>query len=127
MEISVKIFTDDFEKTLSNINKIQVDLLHPKDPEATDKLVEDYIVRHLNIFCDGKPQHLVFIGYEKENDAIWSYFESEELNIPKSIAITNTLLYQFIDGQMNIMHVNIGSEKKSYKLNNPDSNAEFKF
>lgn len=127
MEISVKLFTDDFEKTLHNIHKIPIDLLHPKDQEATEKLVEEYISKHLSIQCDSKLLQMTFIGYEKENDAIWSYFESEALNAPKSIAITNTLLYQFIKGQMNIMHVNIGSEKKSYKLNNPDANAVFAF
>ncbi len=127
IEVSVKLFTDDFEKTLHNIHKIPIDLLHPKDTMAIEKLVEDYISNHLNINCDSKLLRLHFIGYESEEGAIWSYFESEEINSPKSIDITNTLFYQYIDGQMNIMHVNIGSEKKSYKLNNPDSKVEFKF
>jgi hypothetical protein len=125
MEISVKIFTDDFEKTLHNIHKIPVDLIHPKDNNTAEKQIEDYILSQLKIQCDGKLLDLHFIGYEQEEGAIWSYFESNEINAPKNISITNTLLYKYFESQINIMHVKIGSEKKSYKLDNPESVANF--
>ena len=54
MEVSVKLFTDDFEKTLHNIHNIPIDLLHPKDTIATEKHVEDYISNqhklYINVF-----------------------------------------------------------------------------
>ena len=127
MEISVKLFIDDLEKTLHNIHKMSIDLVHPKDSACSEKLVEDYITNHLSIIVDGKLHPLHFIGYEKEEDAIWSYFETDAIMKPKLISITNTLLYQYMEDQVNIMHVSVGAEKKSYKLNNPESKAEFRF
>lgn len=127
MEVSVKLFIDDFEKTLHNIHKIPVDIIHPKDLNAAEKQVEDYISNHLQINYNGKLLALQFIGYEKEEEAVWSYFESEAIEWPKTISITNTLLYQYIPDQINIMHVNVGTQKKSYKLDNPQSKAEFNF
>jgi hypothetical protein len=127
MEVSVKLFTDDFEKTLHQIHKIPIDLIHPKDPDAADQLVSDYIANHLFIRCDNRDLHFKFIGYEREEEAIWSYFETEVISSPKSVTINNSLFYQYIEEQMHIMQVNVGGEKKSYKLTNPDTKVEFQF
>ena len=47
LEISCKIFTDDFEKALRETYKTYVDLLQPKDKTAMNKLVSDYVQKHL--------------------------------------------------------------------------------
>ena len=43
LEISCKIFTDDFESVLVQNYKTKVDLINPPDRKAVDKLIEDYI------------------------------------------------------------------------------------
>lgn len=127
MEISVKIFTDDFEKTLRIRHQKPIDLLHPVNPDSTDFMVSHYISENLIIRCDGTTLSPNFLGYEREGEAIWSYFESDEITKPKSIEITNQLLYKNFEGQINILHVRIGKERKSYKLTNPESTASFHF
>ncbi|MGL1358394.1 DUF6702 family protein, partial [Vibrio parahaemolyticus] len=47
MQVSCKVFTNDFETTLRKIHNTQVDLLHPKDKTVAEKLVAHYINSHL--------------------------------------------------------------------------------
>ena len=74
LEISCKIFTDDFEKALRSTYKTYVDLLKPKDKNAMNKLVADYVQKHLLIKADGKPVTLQFLGYEQDEEGIESFF-----------------------------------------------------
>src|SRR5258705_2874041 len=66
LEISCKIFTDDFEDALTKKYKTTVDLVKPKDKSAMDKLVSDYISNHLAIKTDDKPAMTNYIGFEVE-------------------------------------------------------------
>ena len=55
LEISCKIFTDDFEKVLAQNYKTKVDLINPPDRKAMDSVVKKYIFSHLSVSVDGKP------------------------------------------------------------------------
>ena len=128
LEISCKIFTDDFEKTLSNVYHTKVDLSAPANKKENDKLVNDYVKTHLQLKLDNKPVTLTFVGFEKENDAIWSYFEVDNTTTaPKKIEVVNTILYESYDKQMNLMHVTVGGNRKSTRLNYPDKETSFQF
>ena len=65
LEISCKIFTDDFEKTLRATYKTKIDLLNEKQKAAMDKYVNDYIQKHLKLNIDGKAFVLKYVGYER--------------------------------------------------------------
>src|ERR1700754_2341036 len=54
LEVSCKIFTDDFEKTLRSTYKTYVDLLKPRDKAAMNKLVADYVQRHLLMLMESR-------------------------------------------------------------------------
>jgi hypothetical protein len=127
LELTCRIFTDDFEKTLSAAYKTKVDILHPKDKKQTDQWVFDYISTHLRIKLDGKPVTLSFVGYQQEEDAIWSYLEIRNVTSFKTIEITNDLLFESHEEQINIVHVIKNGERKSRELRNPDSNLKFEF
>lgn len=127
LEISCKIFTDDFEKTLTRIYHTKVDLTAPANKAAADKMVMEYIKSHLLLKLDNKAVTLSFVGFEKENDAVWSYFEVQHTAAPKKIDIVNTILYESYEKQMNLMHVTVNGNRKSYRLNNPDKVAAFEF
>ena len=127
LEISCKIFTDDFEKTLRQNYRTNIDLLNPKDKTKTDKLVADYIKKHLQIIVNGRLLKLEFSGYESEGEAIWSYFEVKDISTVKNIEIKDDLLYEYKKEQINLLHVTVNSKRKSIKLNNPESKASFKW
>src|ERR1700754_4757447 len=122
LEISCKIFTDDFEKTLMNTFHKKVDFATATaDNAEAAKMVTDYIKANLSIKLDGKAVNLEYVGFEKENDAVWSFFQvSKTAAVPKKISVNNTILYDSYDKQMNLMHVSVGGNRKSTRLNYPD-------
>ncbi|OQP63052.1 hypothetical protein A4R26_17295 [Niastella populi] len=128
LEISCKVFTDDFEKTLAGVFKAKVDLTAPADKGEADSMVRAYIKSHLLLKVDNKAVTMEFIGFEKENDAVWSYFEVKNIaTAPKKIDVTNTILYELYNKQMNLMHVKVNGNRKSYRLNYPDKEVTFAF
>jgi hypothetical protein len=127
LEISCKLFTDDFETALAKIYKTKVDLINPTDVKAMDKLVSDYIITHLAIKADGKSIIFSYLGFERENDVVYGYLEVEKIPSVKKIEIINKLMYDMFTDQINMMHVIVGGNRKSYKLDYPKSQAEFLF
>ncbi|MBO9633865.1 MAG: hypothetical protein J7578_12175 [Chitinophagaceae bacterium] len=128
LEISCKIFTDDFEKGIAEVLKKKVDLINPSNKEEANKLVSEYISKHLNITADGKPLKLEFVGFEKEREVIWSYLQVSGVpNPPKKISVKNNILYETYESQINMMHVTVGGKRKSYKVSNPETDAVFEF
>ena len=127
LEISCKIFTDDFEKTLRANYKTKVDLLDEKLKPAMDKIVNDYVQKHLKINVDGKPQILKYIGYEKNEDGINTYLEVQNITTIKKIDITDNVLYDYKSTQISLIHATIGGRRQSIKLTNPEAKAVFTF
>lgn len=127
LEISCKIFTDDFETILAKNYKTKVDLINPANKAAMDTLVKKYIFSHLSLRVNGKPVAFTYLGYENENEAAYGYFEVENVTSVSKLEITNSILYDKFDDQIGIMHVKNGSSRKSTKLNYPDKEAMFNF
>lgn len=127
LEVSCKMFTNDLEAALEKVGKTHVDLSSTKDKVASDKLIEEYVERHLRLKIDGKPAVLHFVGSEKENDGTWSYFQVNEVPAVKRIDIINDLLYDSFNQQIGIMHVTVGGQRKSTRLDYPEANASFDF
>ena len=120
LEISCKIFTDDFEKTLRlSYNKV-VDLIHPSDKTAMNKLVSEYVQKHLTVKVDGKNTNLQFLGYEQQEEGIISYFQAGHISTVKRLDITDNLLYEYKDQQISLLHVTVNGSRKSTKLVNPE-------
>ncbi|HXB39950.1 MAG TPA: DUF6702 family protein [Bacteroidia bacterium] len=127
LQVSCKMFTDNIENTLKKIYKKPVDLLHPKEKVTEEKLLAHYITNHLKIKVNGKLQILNFIGYEKEEDAVWSYFEVKDVALPKTLQVEITLLYEYFSEQINMVHTEVSEKKQSYKVTNPEKEMSFSF
>lgn len=127
LEISCKIFVDDMEETLKKNYKTKVDLSSAQHQEQNNKLIADYISKHLAFVADGKLQKLSYVGYEKESEAVYCYFEVPNLPAVKKLDVTNSTLQDFHTEQINIMHVIVNGNRKSYKLDYPNSQASFTF
>jgi hypothetical protein len=126
VEVTCRIFTDDFENTLKKIYNTKVDLFADEHKNA-NTLIADYINKHLKITADGKALALKFVGYERQKEACWCYFEAAGVAAPKKIAVTNDLLHDYSEKQINMMNVTVNGDRKSYKLNYPEKTASFEF
>ena len=127
LEISCKIFTDDFEKALRATYKTYVDLLKPKDKNTMNKLVADYVQKHLLIKVDGKAVALQFLGYEQDEEGIESYYQVNNIAAVKKLDITDNILFEYKKEQISIIHTTVNGNKKSTKLVNPEEKASFEF
>lgn len=127
LEISCKIFTDDFEKVLAQNYKTKVDLINPPDKKAMDTLVKKYIAAHLSITADGRPVALNYIGFEHESEAVYGYVQVNQVASVKEIKVTDQLMYDLFTDQVNLVHVIVGGKRKSTKLDYPAAVAVISF
>lgn len=127
LEISCKIFTDDFEKTLRKAYNVHVDLLNPTEKDAMNKIVSDYVPRHLKISLEGKPVTMRFIGFEQIEEGIYSYYQVDQVNSVKKMTITDNILYEYKPEQINLVHVTVNGNRQSNKLVNPEEKISLAF
>lgn len=127
LEISCRIFIDDFEDALEKQFKTPADLSKEAMKTQMDSLVKRYILNHLQVKPDNRQLALDYIGFEKESDAVWVYLQGNNIATVKKIEINNSILYDIFEDQISIMHVKVGGVRKSTKLDYPDRMATFNF
>lgn len=127
LEISCKIFTDDFEKVLAKNYNAKVDLTNPPNKAAMDSLVKKYLFSHVALKVNGRPVNLVYVGFETDREASYGYIEVDNVPAVSALSVNTNLMFDQFDDQMNIMHVTVGGNRKSTKLNFPDRVAEFSY
>jgi hypothetical protein len=128
VEITCRMFTDNLEDVLEKNYKKKVDILHPTDKKEVEKLLLDYINKHVVIKVNGQAYTMELIGYEKEEEAIWTYLEIKKDIAPKNVVIENTLLYESLPSQVNMVHVTHNDNgRQSSKVSNPDKQISFTF
>lgn len=127
LEMSCRIFTDDFEKTLRGTTRQKVDLINPADKKAMEQLVNQYIQQHLSIKVNGKPVSLKFLGYEQVEESIQSYYQVNGISEVKNILLEDDILYEYKSEQMSIIHITVNGNRKSTRLTNPDKKTTIEF
>jgi len=127
LEVSCKIFADDLEQVIEKNNHAQLDISADKDKANFDKYIPGYVKNHLGLSVDGKAMNLSYIGFEKEKESAYCYFQAENVSSLKKIDITNSLLHDFTSDQINIIHVTVNGKRQSTKLDYPNKNASFSF
>jgi hypothetical protein len=127
VEISCRMFYDDLEHVLEKQYHTRLDIVKPANKEALNKLINDYIRKHLLIKIDGKVINPAYMGYEIQEDGAWAYLEVKGVTKAQKIEVRDDLLFSEHAEQMNMLHVTVNGERKSTKLDNPNANASFNF
>lgn len=121
LEVSCKMFDEDIEEALKKINSVPVDVGSAKDSARVFKFLENYFSKHFAISLDGQKANQKFLGFERSEDEVWCYFEYDDVKSFKKVCVENTVLYDFIKEQSNMIHLITPEGRKSRKLYNPDS------
>lgn len=125
-ELSVRLFTDDFETVLSREpGNNKIDLLK-RQPKHIDSLVARYIRKQLLIELNLQPASFTYVGFEQEQDATWVHFEAPVTTPPANVRLENHLLLSAFPAQQNIVHVQQGKFKRTRRLQNEDRVWELK-
>lgn len=124
---SVKIFVNDLEGALKKIHNKSVDLINVKDSAATNTLLNTYLKNNLSLKVNGQPKAFDMIGFERESEAVWIYLEFKNCPLPKQVLVINSILFDFLPDQSNIVHLEVIGSRKSLKANNPEKDLLFEF
>lgn len=128
VEISTKIFTDDFENVLTRLYKQKTDLSNPKLKAQMTVLVNKYITTHLSLKTNDKTLPIKLYGWEIDHEAVYVYTIAEAPSFnAKSITVENKVLYDLFDDQVNIVHFIIKRSRKSSKLVYPEARVLISF
>jgi hypothetical protein len=125
VQISSKIFIDDLEYALEQEFKTDVAILQAADKKKNEALLSSFFQKHLKLTIDGKPAVIELIGFEREEEAIWSFLVVKNVNKLKTVTVFNDLLYTFRQDQINIIHFKKGDNRKSHRFTHPDTQVRF--
>ena len=126
LEIAVKIFSDDLEAALTAYGA-ELENSDLDSSATANRYIDRYLQRCLIIEDEGKKVTYQYLGSESEMDVVWCYLEAVDVPQPASLTITNTLLIDIYEEQLNIVHLTVGDEKKSLMLskNTPSKTVTF--
>lgn len=116
VEITSRIFIDDFEKVLKNKYKKDAFLATKKQIPDAEKYVAQYLEDKIRISINSKQVKLDYLAMEIEDDVLICY-----LRVPFSEKITtfeifNSVFTELFPEQKNIVHTDINGNKKSVLL-----------
>ncbi len=116
-EVSVRVFTDDFETALTKENGGKPVRLN--NGQKQDKLIEQYIRKHFAVAnADRKPTPITYVGYEQEADAQWVYLEMPYISKAQNVFIKQDLFIDLFPDQVNLVTIQLNQVKKTVVFRN---------
>jgi hypothetical protein len=127
LEISCRIFTDDFEHILAKAYQTKTDLTKKELHAEMDVLIKKYLTTNLKYKVNGKPVVANYLGFEIDHEATNVYLEIDNIPSLQSLSLSNSILYDLFDDQMNILHVEKAGIRKSARTNYPLNSLSITF
>lgn len=119
-EITGKFFLDDLENALKAKYGTSVHFNDAKYNAQINEFLQKYCNEYLKLKADNKFIKINYIGFEEDSEAVNIFLESEQVNSPKKVETAVSLLYNFFDDQMNIIHIIVNGKRESERLNFPN-------
>jgi hypothetical protein len=118
LQITSRLFTDDFEKVLEERYEINAQLATPEELSTADSFIQKYFQARFLVKINGQDVPFQFLGKQFDNDLMICYLEIPRIKLEqvKSIEIQNELLMDLFEEQKNILHFKIKDQKKSFVL-----------
>ena len=112
LELSVKVFTDDFEKALSQGQPTRINLTEAGPRPLV--LASAYLGRTLQVSTTaGVPLQLQVLGMQAENDGYWFYCKVPLPGPVSGVKLRQAALLDAFSDQMNIVNIEANGQKKS--------------
>ncbi|VXB11142.1 conserved hypothetical protein [Flavobacterium sp. 9AF] len=127
VEITSRIFIDDFNKILEKKYNKKVYLASNRQIEDANKLVENYLKEKMKVKINQKTYDLKFLGTEIDNDVLICYLKVSFSEKITTFEIENSVLTEIFKEQQNLLHTNINDEKSSFLLTDSEPTAFLEF
>lgn len=127
VQITSRIFIDDFENLLREKYDEGTELAIKEEAKTTDLYIERYLKEKIKIKINNENVDINFIGKEYDADIMRCYLEIENIKSIKSINISNSVLFDLFNDQQNIVKTKINSKQKSFILTVKNTYAVLNF
>ena len=118
LEVTLKIFTDDFEQTLEQNFGEKLYLGTSQENSHLDKYIEKYLQKNLHIIVNNTAKTpYKYLGKEVEVNEMWCYLEIENVPNIEAIEVSNFLLTEEFPKQSNIVNIRVNARLESLILN----------
>lgn len=121
------MFTEDLESAVKSIYSTKTNLQKELEAHEVLDIIYKYISARFEITVGTEKQTYALVGCENIEESTWCYLEGNLSNTTKQVRVINSLLFDFLEEQTNMVHVYWDEERQSSKLNNPTKLAEFSF
>tara|TARA_R110002126_G_scaffold163431_1_gene311325 strand:+ start:270 stop:788 length:519 start_codon:yes stop_codon:yes gene_type:complete len=118
LQITTRIFIDDFEKVLQERYGIKGSLATKEESDMADAYIEKYLRTKFMVEINDRPVDFDFLGKEYDNDIMICYLEVPKIDLgtATSISVENAVLMDIFEEQKNVVHFKLGNQKKSFVL-----------
>lgn len=127
IEISARTYTDDLEKMIQKEFNVKLDLSQANQREKANTYINQYMQKKLALSSNGLKYKMDFIGFEIQKESTWSYFEIKQVKQLKQLNVFCEILFGIDPNQINIFHVTVSGQRKSFELAAPKNSTQFNF
>jgi hypothetical protein len=105
-EVTCKIFTDDLERALAP-DGTSLFLGSEKERNDVNWLIQEYIEKKFKIKINDKLIQFKYIGKEVDPELTHLYFEFAYVDMPNTVTVENTVLFEHFEDQKNIIDLRL--------------------
>ena len=116
VQITMRFFIDDIEKTLESRYELELELATEKENEKSDMYLEKYISSKFEVIINQNITTYKYLGKEYENDIVFFYMEINDIELINQISVQNRMLFEDFPDQQNFVKTNINNSKKTFIL-----------
>lgn len=127
LQITTRIFIDDFQRVLEERYDLKEELTVEKAIEEVEQMMERYLKKKLKIWVNGEQKTFNFLGRKYEDDVTICYLEISDINSVHTLEVENAILYEMEEDQQNLVHVKINKQRKSLLLVKENDKGLLKF
>ncbi len=116
VQITSRIFVDDLNEALeANYNKKAYLGTEKESPDDVN-LLKKYLSEKFTIKINGKPQPMIFLSKEVEDNILICYLKCIEVTKVNSLEVHNTIITEVHSEQQNIIQAHFNNKKSSLLL-----------
>ena len=114
LQITTQVFLDDFESVLQQNGHEKTKLTPEVSQQEIDILVEDYLRKNITFKAQEKTIDFEFLGKVYKSDVLIAYMELKMDSVKSTLSIKNTIFFDYLPDQKNIIHFKFASKRKSF-------------
>jgi hypothetical protein len=126
MDLSIKLFADDFQDLILHRYSVQLRITEQEKPQDEIDAVNRYIEQALQVEINDKSATgFEFVESRLNEEAIWLYYTYDHGSRIRKVGIRNTLMLEKFDDQTNLLIVSYEEKQNGYRMNNKSTEISF--